>query len=230
MKKVNRNYLKVSTLILILMLGASVHGQTTDASTITQVDKAGEVIRVIDNKGTIKYLQSNNGITTITSTAAGNKTTTTWQLGGTLVDATTITTSSTGTFTIDGKEFNLKNTEVQSASMAATTDDLGTGYTLLTRDESTGRIKKMLASDLISGIRIEHTQSADASSDVAITVTGLPTLTSGTSLAKLFVYRNGVKLRASTDFVTTADNVTITYDATDLPMYAGDVIEIQYIK
>jgi len=58
----------------------------------------------------------------------------------------------------------------------------------------------------------------------------LPVLTAGTTLAKLYVYRNGAKLRSGTDFTATDDTVTITYSATDLPMYAGDVIEIQYIK
>lgn len=230
MKTLKNNYSKLVALLLITLLGATAYGQTSDASTITQADRAGEVIKLIDNKGTIKYLQSNNGITTITSTAANNKTTTTWQLGGALVDATKITTSATGTFTIDGEEFNLGSTEVQSGDAATATDDLGSGYTLLTRDEGTGRVKKMLASDLVQGIRIEHTQVADASSDVAITVTGLPVLTVGTTYAKLFVYRNGAKLRAATDFVATAGTVTISYDASDLPMYAGDVIEIQYIK
>ena len=28
----------------------------------------------------------------------------------------------------------------------------------------------------------------------------------------------------------TAGQITINYDAADLPMYAGDIIEIQYIK
>ena len=83
---------------------------------------------------------------------------------------------------------------------------------------------------MVSGIRIVHTQGADASADVAITVTGLPVLAAGTTFAKLFVYRNGAKLRAGVDFVATANTVTITYSASDLPMYTGDVVEIQYIK
>ncbi|WBX72834.1 hypothetical protein PG913_07930 [Tenacibaculum pacificus] len=60
---------------------------------------------------------------------------------------------------------------------------------------------------------------------------GLPALNAA-SVNKLFVFRNGAKLRHTTDFdaLTTAGTVTITYDAADLPMYAGDVIEIQYIK
>jgi hypothetical protein len=48
-----------------------------------------QIPKVVDNKGTIKYFQSNNGITQITNTTA-DKTTTTWQLGGTLTEDTFI--------------------------------------------------------------------------------------------------------------------------------------------
>lgn len=231
METVKTTYFKAGALALIMLFGVSANGQTTDdtSTNTTKAQAAGKVIKLIDNKGTIKYLQSNNGITTITSTSAGNKTTTTWQLGGTLVDATTITIPDSGNFTIDGEEFNLGNTEVQSGNAAATIDE-GSGYTLLTRNESTGRVQKMLATDLVKGIRVTVTQDQDATSNVDITVTGLPTLDEATTHAKLFVYRNGIKLRASTDFTITADKVTITYDATNLPMYKNDVIEIQYIK
>jgi hypothetical protein len=44
------------------------------------VAKSTNTVKVVDNKGTIKYFQSNNGITQITNTTA-DKTTTTWQLG-----------------------------------------------------------------------------------------------------------------------------------------------------
>ena len=58
----------------------------------------------------------------------------------------------------------------------------------------------------------------------------MPVLTAATTFAKLFVYRNGAKLRSGVDFVATANTVTITYSASDLPMYSGDVVEVQYIK
>ena len=94
-------------------------------------------------------------------------------------------------------------------------------------------LKKLLVSDLIKGIRHNHSQGADATADVAITVNGVPAISSGeflTTAGKLFVYRNGAKLRISDDFTVTANTVTIKYSATDLPMYAGDIVEIQYIK
>lgn len=238
-----KNMLFKGLFALLLLAGTTALAQTTNGGdNVAQGDAAGVSVKLIDNKGTIKYLQSNNGITTITSTEADNKTTTTWQLGGTLVDNTYI--ESTGkAFSLDG--LKLVDGTTTAAAGTATDQSIGsnattikgsgtaaseTGWTLLIRDESTGEIKKMLATDLVSGIRVEHTQSADASADVDITVTGLPALTTGTTIAKLFVYRNGAKLRTGTDFVAAADKVTITYNATNLPMYKDDVVEIQYIK
>ena len=230
------NYLKLAILSLILTFGFSVNAQNSDPSTgVGQEDSAGPSIKLIDNKGTIKYMQSNNGITTVTSSADGNKTTTTWQLGGTLIDATTITTTAdTGTFTIDGEEFSLENIATTGVEKATTTSAVSaennSGYTILVRNEKTGNIEKLLATNLISGIRVEMTQVINAIANVPITVAGLPTLSIGSTIAKLFVFRNGIKLRSATDFVATAGIVTITYDAADLPMYADDIIEIQYIK
>jgi hypothetical protein len=206
----------------LMMLGFTV----ANAQSTTDVVKGSTAVKVVDNKGTIKYFQSNNGITQIVNTTA-NKTTTTWQLGGTLTDDTYIDVS--------GKAFALDGIALASASGASTnaTDGsnhgTGTGWTLLVRDEATGATKKLLATDLISGIRVEYRQSADAAANVAIAVTGLPVLTAATE-AKLFVYRNGAKLRIGTDFLATADTVTITYDTVNMPMYADDIIEIQYIK
>jgi hypothetical protein len=234
--KMKNKYLKLGMMAAVMLSASIGFAQTApaDAGTNAGIQKdagAGESIKVIDNKGTIKYLQTNNGITSITSTAGGNKTTTTWQLGGTLVDATTITTSATGTFTIDGEEFNLANTEVNASAAATTTDDTGTGYTLLVREENSGQVKKMLATDLITGIRKEYEQETnDATENVAITVSGLPII-DVTNDFKLSVYRNGVKLRFGTDFTAKAVNtLNITWNATDLPMYIGDIIEIQYLK
>jgi hypothetical protein len=226
------NYVKKSIFTLMMVAGLAIQAQSTSASEagLEKGNGEGVSVKLIDNKGTIKYLQTNNGITSITSTTAGSATTTTWQLGGALSDDTYID--------VDGNVFALDGIElVDTASLAPSADaaDLsdhgtGTGWTLLVRDEATGAIKKLKASDLVSGIRIEHIQASDASADVAITVTGLPVLAAGTTFAKLFVYRNGAKLRSVVDFVATANTVTITYSASDLPMYTGDVVEIQYIK
>ena len=228
---VTAGMLAVGTVSAQTAPGAAVNiakqGNATPGTTNTSV-------KVIDNKGTIKYLQSNNGITMLTNTTA-DRTTTTWQLGGTLTDDTYIDASG-AVFAIDGVKLitaaDVAATAATGGSTHLTSTD--TGYTLLVRDEVTGETKKMLASDLVSGVRREYEQVADATgatdTTLAINVPGLPVLTAMTTFAKLFVYRNGAKLRSGTDFVATADTVTITYDADELPMYAGDVIEIQYIK
>lgn len=225
-------YLILAVLTLNLSIGISVNAQTSDNTAATLNKDAGDgvSVKVIDNKGTIKYLQTNNGITSITSTSSGNKTTTTWQLGGTLTDDTYIDVNGNA-FALNG--IALIDLSTEAASTDATTlssNGTGTGWTLLVRDEATGETKKMLATDLVSGIRTEYTQSVDATADVAITVTGLPTLNAASTMAKLFVYRNGIKLRSGSDFEVTENTVTINYDATNLPMYKDDIIEIQYIK
>jgi len=240
-KTMTNNYLKNTikfgvTAMFIMAIGTAnaqtdptigAAGTGTESANTTQANKSGETIKLIDNKGTIKYMQSNNGITTITSTAGGNKTTTTWQLGGTLIEDTYIDAS--------GVVFAITGISAIDATNDAVNDIAATaygasGFTLLVRDELTGETKKLLATDLVSGVRKVETQLNDASTDVAITVLGLPVLSTLTSMAKLFVFRNGVKLIEGTDFVATAGTVTITYDSTNLPMYAGDIVEIQYIK
>ena len=212
----------------IIMLGFSV----VNAQSKTDVANNGTTaVKVIDSKGTIKYFQSNNGITQIVNTTA-NKTTTTWQLGGILTDDTYI--NATGkAFALDGIAFTAVGAVASTNATTGSTHTTatGTGWTLLVRDEATGATQKLLATDLISGIRVEYTQGAtDATASVPIAVTGLPVLAAGITDAKLFVFRNGAKLRTVVDFVATANTVTIKYSAADLPMYAGDVIEIQYIK
>ena len=233
------NYIKLGIMALMIMAGTAIQAQTASgADNVAQGDAAGPSIKLIDNKGTIKYLQANNGITTLTSTEADNKTTTTWQLGGSLVDNTYID--------VEGKVFSLDGLKLETATNAAssattqtghaagtttTTLSTDTGWTLVVRDEATGELKKLLATDLVSGIYKTHTQSADATAAqvIDITVTGLPALTAATTNAKLFVYRNGAKLRSTTDFTASAGKITITQSA-DIPMYLNDIVEVQYIK
>ncbi|BFM44340.1 hypothetical protein CFS9_29810 [Flavobacterium sp. CFS9] len=215
-------FLKFALCATVLLGVTAANAQST-----ADVTKGVKAVKVVDNKGTIKYFQSNNGITQIVNTTA-DVTTTTWQLGGQLTNDTYI--DATGkVFGLDGLvlETGAPSTNATTASIHGGT---GTGWTLLVRDEATGATKKMKAESLVSGIRVEYTQVANAAANVDVAVVGLPVLTAGTTDAKLFVFRNGIKLRSGTDFVAAADKVTITYSATDLPMYAGDVIEVQYVK
>ena len=108
------NYLKTGIIALIFTTATVVQAQDQDPTTISrQTDAAlgqvstsvvltpdvtnpntvagtpgatvqGGAIRVIDNKGTKKYLQVQNGITQVTNTQPDGGVITTWQLGGQL--------------------------------------------------------------------------------------------------------------------------------------------------
>ena len=233
-RKMKNNYLKLGMMAAVMLSASIGFAQTVpaDAGTDAGIQKNGgdgASVRVIDNKGTIKYLQTNNGITSITSEAPNNTTTTTWQLGGTLVNATTITTSTTGIFTIDGEEFNLGSTEVNASAAATLTDDTGTGYTLLVREEGTGRVKKMLATDLITGGLVQFPIANDG--DLVVPASGLAF---GTAIYKVSVYRNGNKLRGGIDYsVSLVDQITLIPDNTAANSWdtlADDVIEVQWVN
>lgn len=227
------NFLKVSLIAAGMLLATVASAQTTDASTAntTQAEADGAIVRVVDNKGTIKYFQSNNGITTITSTAAGNKTTTTWQLGGTLTDETYIDVNGKA-FALDGLELVDKTTLLPSTDATTlSSHGTGTGFTILVRDEVTGATKKLLATDLItSGREVDAATAEEETADeIAITVTGLPITRPG----QIFVFRNGTKLRLTDDFTVSANTVTITGGGSspnDFAIYAGDQFEVQWIK
>lgn len=222
----------ITTLILALFVSAGIQAQTTATTDAGLVKDAGDgvSVKLIDDKGTIKYLQTNNGITSITSTTAGSATTTTWQLGGTLTDDTYID--------VDGSVFGLNgialvDSNAENASTDATTESdhgTGTGYTILVRDEATGATKKLLATDLIqSGYAKDDAEAAEETADaIVITVDGIPSLTGNEG--KISVYRNGVKLLHTTDF-TVQDGVSVTVTGTtDFSVYTDDVFEVQWVK
>lgn len=188
------------------------------------VTNLGGSVRVIDNKGTIKYLQSKNGITMLSNTTA-DVTTTTWQLGGTLTDDTFIDANG-NVFGLDGIE--LVTTELPSTD--ATTESnhgTGTGYTILVRDEATGATKKLLASDLLQSGQESFTAAA---AQVSYPLTGSPVLP---AFSQVWVYRNGAKLISNVDYTVSASTVTLvpnTVVPNDWTVYAGDIIEVQYVK
>ena len=111
MKK--RNLFKLAALTAVFALASMFANAqtipTTDSATTRQYAN-GPSIKVIDNKGTVKYLQSNNGITSITSTISGQQTVTTFQLGGSLDDSTYID--------LAGNKFGLKNLTYSTSGLA----------------------------------------------------------------------------------------------------------------
>lgn len=188
----------------------------------TSIDGA---VKVIDNKGTIKYLQVQNGITTLSNTT-NDVTTTTWQLGGTLTDSTWIDVD-TKVFGLDG--IDLINAEIASTDATTGSDHgTGSGYTLLVRDEATGAIKKLLATDLIQSGHQVYTATADQTT-YTINSGGTPL----PDFSKVFVFRNGAKLVANLDYTILGDDVTLVPATTGnniWAVYADDTIEVQFVK
>lgn len=221
--KTNKLLKLIPVLGIMALCTTQVQAQTT-STTSTNVSQTGTAIKVVDNKGTIKYFQSNNGITQITSSTAGSLTTTTWQLGGTLTDNTYID--------VNDKVFALNGLALETGTAstdAATGTDAGagTGYALLVRDEATGATRKMLASSLISGGVYEVVLTTDQAAGVFVTdaIPGLTTVSN-----RISVFRNGVKLRqtGTSDWALSAGTIDFTADAG--AFYTGDVIEVQWVK
>lgn len=220
---------KIILITFCLILGNSAFGQITTPSvkdadinySSTTAVQSGS-IKLIDNQGTIKYLQVKNGITSLTnaSASAGNETVTTLSLGGVLSTNTFIDASASGVV------FGLKGSG-QETGNAATSSTLNTsGYTLAVFDEATGEIKKLLVSALdVVGASDRFVVAATPLTTYTVTIAGL-SLTPG----KTFVFRNGVKLTASgttPDYTTSGSTVTID---TSIPLFSGDIIEVQYIN
>lgn len=233
MKKTLQNTLKVGAVIALMLSAGAVSAQTITGD-ITKAENAtaGKVdgaVRVIDNKGTIKYLQSSNGITTLTNTT-NNVTTTTWQLGGKLTDNTYIDATGkifaiTGVKAVDDASF-LKPEE----KIAATAYGV-TGFTLMVRDEATGETKKLLATDLIvaGNKQFKILNSGD------VDVTDVTGLVASISPNKVSVYRNGAKLRVATDYsildaAIKLEPDTTTDSSSSWNTYKDDIIEVQWIN
>lgn len=218
---------KIILITICLIVGNSAFSQITNTSVKdTEVDYSSATavqsgsIKLIDNQGTIKYLQVKNGITSLTnaSASAGNETVTTLSLGGVLSTDTFIDAS--------GVVFGLKGSD-QETGNAATSSTLNTsGYTLAVFDEATGEIKKLLVSALdVVGASDRFVVAATPLTTYTVAIAGL-----SLTLGKTFVFRNGVKLTASgttPDYTTSGSTVTID---TSIPLFSGDIIEVQYIN
>ena len=222
---------KIILITICLIVGNSAFSQITNTSVKdTEINYSSTTavpsgsIKLIDNQGTIKYLQVKNGITSLTNASAasstGNETVTTLSLGGVLSTDTFIDASASGVV------FGLKGSD-QETGNAATSSTLNTsGYTLVVFDEATGEIKKLLVSALdVVGASDRFVVAATPSTTYTVAIAGL-SLTPG----KTFVFRNGVKLTASgttPDYTTSGSTVTID---TSIPLFSGDIIEVQYIN
>jgi hypothetical protein len=218
------------TALFIMALGTA-NAQTSSADD-TNVNKGAgsiETVKLIDNKGTIKYLQSNNGITSITSTNAGSATTTTFQLGGILIDNTIID--------VNGKVFALDRIALSSAAASTDATSLslagtGTGYTFLVRNEATGATEKIMLDTLLESAYTIKTVDSDFITNATITIAGIVTLP--TAKEKISLFRNGSKLRSGTDYTLASNEITLvpqnSSDAQAWALYVGDIIEVNILN
>ncbi|PZF71493.1 hypothetical protein [Taibaiella soli] len=236
-----KRMLKFAGVLFILLAGFNAQAQhgtpdiakqpapTTLGSVGNGSSTPGGYIRVVDNKGTIKFLQVQNGITQVTSTTPAGGIITTWQLGGQLTDSTYIDVNGKA-FTFQNMDSIARGTGIAATQFAATGDGSVTGYSFLVHDEATGRVKKMLATDLIqSGQTIFTATAAQSAYDMTASTGGQPLPV----FSKVWVYRNGVKLEGNVDYTIAGTIVTIVPNATpdqDFTILAGDKIEVQYLK
>ena len=212
--KMKHRLLKQGLFALAFAVGSTAMAQTTEANDANIENGKGTEapIKLVDNKGTIKYLQSNNGITSITSTSDGSKTTTTWQLGGELIEDTTIK--------LGDNEFGFEGVGEDKEER-----------TLLVLDDN-NNLKKVELNEiagLVTGVYTTKIQATyDETANVDIPVSGIPTITESDIIkkSKLSVYRNGIKLRIIEDFTVAEGEVTIKIS----PLYKDDIFEIHYIE
>lgn len=218
------NIFKVAALTAVFAVAGMFANAQTETGNITKQTDAipGQVngsIKVIDNKGTVKYIQTKNGITSFTNSST-DVTTTTFQLGGTLTDDTYIDAT--------GQEFGISGLTYNTAA---------NDYDFVVVDQTTGEFRKMLISDLInSGHKIYTISLTPVDYSVltdTYTFTNLPLALP--EFKNVYVYRNGAKLLAGVDYTIGIDPFTtfiiVANSGTDgFPIYNGDKIEIHFIK
>lgn len=228
--QVQKQGMKIACVAFAIFSMASVANAQTKTGNIAK-NASGSLngtVRVVDNKGTIKYLQTANGLTTLTNTTT-EATTTTWQLGGTLTNDTYI--DATGkVFALDGLQITtaLPSKIGEGASIHGTT---GAGYTLLVHNEATGATEKLLVSNLIVGGH--NVFSVSDATTVVYQATGGAAGNYPTVDYKVSVYRNGAKLIPTNDYGFDADGkLTLKPASTadqDWALNVGDQIEVNWI-
>lgn len=161
------------------------------------------VMVVNPTTGQVKYISASSLFNALSFSNGLTKTGNVVELGGTLTKTTTIATTS---------ETALKITGLESGNLA--TDSL-----VVTAAD--GTLKRVTAESLLQSGDQSFTATA---AQTTFTVANMPA-----QVSKVSVYRNGVKLLATTDYTTTAGTVTLTSAMAAL-VTADDVIEVQWVK
>ncbi|MBL7712246.1 MAG: hypothetical protein JNL13_07285 [Chitinophagaceae bacterium] len=172
---------------------------------LTSGSTSDSVVVVDATSGVLKRISLQNAVKAANGLRKSGDTV---KLGGNLIEATKVTTSATNTLAIEG---------LQSGSLA--TDSL------VVSDGTTGVLKRVSANTLLSSGEQKFTATAGLTT---YTVPNLPA-----DVTRVWVYRNGVKLLATTDYTVSGTTVTLNPGGTapdDWAVLAGDKIEVQWVK
>ncbi len=161
---------------------------------ILVLDPATNNLRYISKSKLLSGLTADNGLT---------KTGDNIQLGGALIQATTVTTTATNTLAVAG---------LQGGNLA--TDSL------VVADGTTGVLKRVSAASLLQSGEEKFTATTG---QLTYTVPGLPA-----NATRVWVYRNGAKLIVGEDY--TVAGTTVTLILNDYTIVANDRIEVQWVK
>ena len=153
--------------------------------------------------GTLKYISASALFNALTFENGLTKTGNVVTLGGALNQPTTITTDASNVLKIDG----LLGGNAATDSLVVATAD--------------GTLKKVTRETILQSGDQSFTTTTGQTS---LTVTGMPA-----TVSKVWVFRNGAKLFATTDYTTTTGTVTLTPSA-EWSVLTGDIYEVQWVK
>lgn len=164
---------------------------------------ADSVVVIDPSTGQLKFISASSLFNALSFENGLTKTGNTVELGGSLSKATTIATDATNVLKISG----LQSGNLATDSMVVSAPD--------------GTLKRVTAETLLQSGNESFTATNGQSS---YSVSGMPS-----TVSKIWVYRNGVKLIPNTDFTISAGTVSFVSAISSL-VVAGDFIEVQWVK
>jgi VCBS repeat-containing protein len=194
-------------------LGGTLNKQTTivtDATNFLAITglqagtSADSVMVVNPTTGQIKYVSAASLYTQLTYSNGLTKTGNDVKLGGALTEATTITTDATNVLKVAG----LQSGDLSTDSLVVSSAD--------------GTLKRVSAAAIT--LQSGDQDFAATAGQSTFAVTGMPAVAS-----KVWVFRNGAKLIANSDYTTAAGVVTLSAGMVSL-IAADDAIEVQWVK
>ncbi len=194
-------------------LGGTLNKQTTivtDATNFLAITglqagtSADSVMVVNPTTGQIKYVSAASLYTQLTYSNGLTKTGNDVKLGGALTEATTITTSATNVLKVAG----LQSGDLSVDSIVVASTD--------------GTLKKVSAANI--SLQSGSLDFAATLGQSIFNVVDMPA-----TVSKVWVFRNGAKLIANTDYTTAAGVVTLK-PAISVLVAADDAIEVQWVK